>query len=55
MRNMVASAGFKHAIQRIEKLGVEKQVMGPYLPGSNHTTKAAFQQRACAKNGAARR
>ncbi len=32
IRNMLADTNFKHAVQRVEKIGDERAVMGPYLP-----------------------
>jgi hypothetical protein len=47
MRNMLASPGFKHAIQRVTQPGTEKQVMGPYFPRSTYTSTKAFEARGC--------
>ena len=43
IRNMLASSDFKHAIQNVNEIGKEKQVMGPYLPMSFYTTTGAFE------------
>tara|TARA_B100000809_G_C15057034_1_gene501019 strand:- start:248 stop:1375 length:1128 start_codon:yes stop_codon:yes gene_type:complete len=43
IRNMLASPDFKHAIQNVNEIGEEKQVMGPYLPVSFYTTTGAFE------------
>ena len=43
IRNMLASPDFKHAIQNVNEIGKEKQVMGPYLPVSFYTTTGAFE------------
>ena len=43
IRNMLASSDFKHAIQKVNEICKEKQVMGPYLPMSFYTTKGAFE------------
>ena len=43
IRNMLASPDFKHAIQNVNEIGKEKQVMGPYLPLSFYTTTGAFE------------
>ena len=43
IRNMLASPDFKHAIQKVNEIGEEKQVMGPYLPVSFYTTTGAFE------------
>ena len=43
IRNMLASPDFKHAIQNVNEIGNEKQVMGPYLPVSFYTTTGAFE------------
>ncbi len=47
MRNMLVSADFEHAIQRVTAAGDEPKVMGPYLPRSTYTTAADFEARGC--------
>jgi hypothetical protein len=47
MRNLLASPGFKHAIQRVTEPGTEKRVMGPYFPRSKYTSTKAFEKRGC--------
>jgi hypothetical protein len=47
MRNMLASPSFAQAIQRIERFGDERRVMGPYFPVSRYTSSAAFERRGC--------
>jgi hypothetical protein len=47
MRNMLASPSFAQAIQRVERPGTEREVMGPFFPRSQYTTKAAFTSRGC--------
>lgn len=48
MRNMLASRGFKEAIQRVTAPGTEPDVMGRYFPRSSYTTTQAFESRGCA-------
>lgn len=43
IRNMLASPDFEHAIQNVNEIGKEKEVMGPYLPVSFYTTTGAFE------------
>ena len=43
IRNMLASPDFKHAIQNVDEIGKEKEIMGPYLPTSFYTTTGAFE------------
>ena len=47
LRNMLASPGFDEAIQRIERFGAEREVMGPYFPRSSYTSTRAFERREC--------
>jgi hypothetical protein len=47
LRNMLASPGFKRAIQRIDRFGEERRVMGPYFPRSRYTSRRAFERRGC--------
>lgn len=47
LRNMLSSPGFSQAIQRIERFGDERRVMGPYFPASTYTSTRAFEQRGC--------
>ena len=47
MRNMLASPGFKQAIQRVSEPGTEPEVMGRYFPRSAYTTTADFESRGC--------
>ena len=48
MRNMLASPDFVRAIQRVDRPGTERDVMGPFFPRSRYTTKHAFASRGCA-------
>jgi len=43
IRNLLASTDFKHAIQNVNEIGKEKEVMGPYLPAFFCTTAGAFE------------
>ena len=43
IRNLLASPDFKHAIQNVDEIGKEKEIMGPYLPASFYTTTGAFE------------
>ena len=43
IRNLLASPDFKHAIQNVNEIGKEKEIMGPYLPASFYTTTGAFE------------
>lgn len=43
IRNMLASPAFDEAIQNVEEIGTEKEIMGPYLPNSFYTTTGAFE------------
>jgi hypothetical protein len=47
MRNMLVSPTFAQAIQRVPKPGQEAQVMGPYLPRTEYTNRAAFEALGC--------
>ena len=47
LRNMLASPSFSHAIQRVQRPGTERQVMGWFFPRSSYTTRAGFQARGC--------
>jgi hypothetical protein len=47
LRNMLASPGFKRAIQRVQAPGHERAVMGPFFPDSHYTTTKAFASRGC--------
>jgi hypothetical protein len=47
LRNMLASPGFEQAVQRIERFGDEREVMGPYYPRSSYTSTRAFERRGC--------
>jgi hypothetical protein len=47
MRNMLVAPDFAQAIQRIPRPGQEQQVMGPYFPASQYTTKADYEARGC--------
>jgi hypothetical protein len=47
LRNMLAARGFAQAIQRIERFGDEREVMGPYYPRSSYTSTRAFERRGC--------
>ena len=43
IRNMLASSDFRHAIQNVDEIGKEKEIMGPYLPYSFYTTTGGFE------------
>ena len=43
IRNLLSSPDFKNAIQNVNEIGKEKEVMGPYLPISFYTTTGAFE------------
>jgi len=43
IRNMLASPDFRHAIQNVDQIGKEKEIMGPYLPSSFYTTTGGFE------------
>ena len=47
MRFMAASTSFAQAPQRVKEPGTEPKVMGPYLPRSAYTSKAAFEKLGC--------
>ncbi len=47
LRNMLPAPGFAQAIQRIERFGDERRVMGPYHPRSRYTSARAFDRRGC--------
>ena len=47
MRNMLASPGFKQAIQRVSEPGTEPEVMGRYFPRSAYATTGDFESRGC--------
>ena len=47
IRNMLPTARFKKAIQRIQQSGAETEVMGRFFPRSSYTTEAAFEGRGC--------
>jgi hypothetical protein len=58
MRNLAANPSFKQSLQRVTPADVsvtsdgtrsERDVLGPYLPTGQYTTKAAFEQRGCGK------
>lgn len=49
MRFMVANPSFAQAPQKVTRPGTEAAVMGPYLPRSQYTSRAAFERRGCAK------
>jgi hypothetical protein len=48
MRNMLVSPDFAEAIQNVPRPGVEREVMGPYFPESEYSTKAEFEAAGCA-------
>lgn len=48
MRNLLGAPRFQHAIQKIRKLGTEKEVMGAYFPKSTYMSRAAFKAPRCA-------
>ena len=43
IRNMLASPDFSHAIQNVDEIGKEKEIMGPYLPSSFYVTTGGFE------------
>ncbi len=47
MRNLLAAPRFKQAIQRITKLGTERDVMGAYFPKAGYTSRASFKAPRC--------
>jgi len=47
MRNMLASAGFRQSIQRIQRFGDEKKVMRAYFPRSEYSSKRAVERMGC--------
>ena len=51
LRHMLPSPDFAHAIQRVERNGTERDVIGDYLPVGRHTDTAAFEARGCALAG----
>ena len=51
IRNMLAAPGFREAIQRIERSGSEREVMGAYFPRSSYSTKAQFERLGCPASG----
>jgi len=50
-RNVIPSAGFKHAIQNVTSPYDAAKVMGRYYPRGSYTSKAAFQKLGCPKAG----
>lgn len=48
MRNMLASPGFKQAIQNIDRFGDERKVMGAYFPRTSYTSERAIERMGCA-------
>jgi hypothetical protein len=50
-RNVIPSAGFKHAIQNVTTPFNAAKVMGRYYPRGSYTSKAAFQKLGCPKGG----
>ena len=47
LRNMLPAPGFAQAIQRVERFGDERRVLGPYFPRSRYTTTRAFERGGC--------
>ena len=47
VRNQLPSPGFKRAIQRVQKPGEEREVMGAFLPRGRYTSADAFERRGC--------
>lgn len=47
MRNQLPSPGFTRAIQRVRKPGLEREVMGRFLPRGRYTSTASFERRGC--------
>jgi hypothetical protein len=48
LRHMLPSPSFAQAIQRVQRAGTEKDVIGEYLPVGRHTTREEFEKRGCA-------
>jgi hypothetical protein len=48
VRNMLVAPDFAEAIQNVPQPGAEREVMGPYFPESEYSTKADFEARGCA-------
>ena len=47
LRNMLATAHFKQAIQNVPAVGKEKNTMGAHLPKPTYSSRAAFEKRGC--------
>ena len=47
LRNMLPAKTFAHALQRIQKPGTEKQVVGEYLPRGIKVATASFEKQGC--------
>jgi hypothetical protein len=47
MRFMEPALNFNHSPLQVTEAGTEEQVMGPYFPQGEYTTKAAFEQLPC--------
>ena len=47
MRNMLPAPSFAQAIQRVPAPGAERDVMGPYFPGSSYSSKSSFESLGC--------
>lgn len=48
MRNQVPSPGFAQAVQRVQKPGTERRVMGSFLPRGRYLSTGGFERRGCA-------
>jgi len=47
MRNQLASPDFAHSVQQVRKPGMEREVMGPFLPRGGYTSTAVFEKGGC--------
>lgn len=47
LRNMLPAPGFEHAVQNTQVPGDEEEVMGPYLPETEYTSRDEFESRGC--------
>jgi hypothetical protein len=47
VRNMLVAPDFAEAIQNVPRPGAEREVMGPYFPESEYSTKAEFEALGC--------
>jgi len=47
MRNQLASPDFARSVQQVRKPGMERDVMGSFLPRGSYTSTEVFEQRNC--------